>query len=76
MCRSMEDLYIRGWCVGFLEGFQEKYEQERGLKEGEGYKQAQIACAECMLEDGRLSPERVAGYSGLPLEEVLKLQTA
>lgn len=54
--------------------YQEKFElgMEQGRKEGlqEGLKETAIR----MLKDGELSPEKIATFSGLTLEQVLKLK--
>lgn len=39
-------------------------------------KEARIDTAKRMLKDGKLSLELIAEYSGLPLEEVVKLKKA
>lgn len=46
-----------------------KEERKEGIQEG------MIDSARRMLKDGKLALEKVAEYSGLPLEEVLKLKT-
>ncbi|MCM1246711.1 MAG: hypothetical protein NC293_13820, partial [Roseburia sp.] len=50
--------------------YQEKYEQgvEQGIEQGN--KQSALR----MLEAGKLSPEEIAMYSGLTLEQVLELE--
>lgn len=42
----------------------------------EGKEETRIENAKRMLKDGRLSPELIAEYSGLPLEKVVKLKKA
>ena len=53
--------------AGFTEG--EKQGMERGTHLNS------IATARRMLRSGKFSPEEVADFSGLPIEEVKKLQT-
>ncbi len=50
--------------------YQEKYEQgiEQGIEQGN--KQSALR----MIEAGKLSPEEIALYSGLTLEQVLELE--
>ena len=50
--------------------YQEKYEQ--GLEQG--LEQGKIDSARRMIEDGDLSLEKIALYSGLTLEQVLELE--
>lgn len=50
--------------------YQEKYEQ--GLEQG--VEQEKIDSAMRMIEDGDLPMEKIALYSGLTLEQVLKLE--
>lgn len=49
---------------------------EQGIKQGieQGLKQAKEDSAIRMIEDGGLSPDKIAMYSGLTLEEVHKLE--
>lgn len=58
--------------------YQEKYEQgmEYGIEQGieQGIKQGNRQSALRMLEAGKLSPEEIALYSGLSLEQVLELE--
>ena len=50
--------------------YQEKYEQ--GYDEGD--RKRAISVAMRMIEDGDLSLEKIAMYSGLTLEQVLELE--
>lgn len=65
--------------AGFTEG--EKQGHETGFAEGEkqgmerGTLLNSIETARRMLRSGKFSPEEVADFSGLPIEEVRKLQT-
>ena len=54
--------------------YQEKYEQ--GIEQGieQGVEQEKIDSAMRMIEDGDLSLEKIAMYSGLTLEQVLALE--
>lgn len=54
--------------------YQEKYEQ--GMKQGmeQGMEQGMRDSALRMLEDGNLTLEKIAMYSGLTLEEVTELK--
>lgn len=54
--------------------YQEKYEQ--GLEQGleQGAEQEKIDSAMRMIEDGDLSLEKIALYSGLTLEQVIELK--
>lgn len=62
--------------------YQEKFEEgvEQGLKQGveqgviQGAEQTKVESAKRMLEDGNLSVDKIALYSGLALEKVLELQ--
>jgi predicted transposase/invertase (TIGR01784 family) len=58
--------------------YQEKYEQgmERGIERGreEGRQEGNKQSALRMIEDGDLSPEKIAMYSGLTLEQVRELE--
>ena len=53
--------------AGFTEG--EKQGMERGAQ------LTYIETAKRMMRSGKFSPEEVADFSGLPIEEVKKLQT-
>ena len=48
----------------------------RSIREGmeKGMEKGMLDTAKRMLEDGKLALEKIAEYSGLPLEEVLKLK--
>lgn len=50
-----------------------KEEREEGMKEG--IKKGMIAVALRMLETGKYALEEIVTISGLPLDEVKKLQT-
>ena len=52
--------------------------EAQGLEKGrqEGKQETMFDTAKRMLKDGKLSLEMIADYSGLPLEEVLKLKQA
>ena len=69
----------QGHETGFAEG--EKQGHETGFTEGEkqgmerGAHLTYIETAKRMLRSGKFSPEEVADFSGLPIEEVKKLQT-
>ena len=54
-----------------------KEEREEGMKEGikKGMKEGMIAVALRMLETGKYALEEIVTISGLPLDEVKKLQT-
>ncbi len=65
------------WRVDYMTlqmNYQEKYEQgmEYGIEQGieQGNRQSALR----MLEAGKLSPEEIALYSGLSLEQVLELE--
>ena len=65
------------WRVDYMTlqmNYQEKYEQgmEYGIEQG--IKQGNRQSALRMLEAGKLSPEEIALYSGLSLEQVLELE--
>lgn len=69
------------WRVDYMTlqmNYQEKYEQgmEYGIEQGieQGIKQGNRQSALRMLEAGKLSPEEIALYSGLSLEQVLELE--
>ena len=48
--------------------------EEQGIERGR--QETMFDTAKRMLRDGKLSLEMIADYSGLPLEEVLKLKQA
>ena len=62
--------------------YQEKFDQgveyglERGVQQGiaRGVQQSNEKSARRMLEDGELSLDKIAKYSGLTLEQVLELK--
>ena len=64
--------------------YQEKYEEglEQGLEQGmtrgleQGLEQAAINSATRMIKTNKLSPEEIALYSGLTLEQVMELKNA
>ena len=60
MCKAMEEMW------------------EKAVQEGreEGKEETKIENAKRMLKDGKLPLELIAEYSGLPLEEVVKLKKA
>ncbi len=62
--------------IGFAEG--EKHGHETGFAEGEkqGILLNSFETAKRMLHSGKFSPEEVADFSGLPLDEVMKLQSS
>ena len=62
--------------AGFTEG--EKQGHETGFAEGEkqGILLNSLETAKRMLHSGKFSPEEVADFSGLPLDEVMKLQSS
>ena len=62
MCKVMEDMRNESWREGIKEG------KKEGLKEG------MKAAASRMLEAGKYALEEIAEISGLPLEDVKKLQ--
>ncbi len=61
MCKAMEEM--------------RREEREEGIREGiqTGMKMNQLENAKKMLEEGELPEEKVAKYSGLPLDEVKRL---
>lgn len=61
MCKAMEEM--------------RREEREEGIREGirEGMKRNQMENAKRMLEEGELPEEKIAKYSGLPLDEVKRL---
>lgn len=68
MCRILEEVVEEGRQQGRQEGRQEGRQQ--------GIKENMLDTAKRMLTDGKLPLEMIANYSGLPLEEVLKLKQA
>ena len=62
--------------VGFAEG--EKHGHETGFAEGEkqGILLNSLETAKRMLHSGKFSLEEVADFSGLPLDEVMKMQSS
>ena len=62
--------------IGFAEG--EKHGHETGFAEGEkqGILLNSLETAKRMLHSGKFSPEEVADFAGLPLDEVMKLQSS
>ncbi len=62
MCKLIEDMRMEERAEGIREGM------EKGMEKG------MLDTAKRMLEDGKLALEKIAEYSGLPLEEVLKLK--
>ena len=58
--------------------YQEKYEEglEQGLEQGleRGAEQEKVESAKRMLEDGNLSADKIALFSGLALEKVLEIE--
>ena len=68
MCRILEEVVEEGRQQGRQEGRQEGRQQ--------GIKENMLDTAKRMLTDGKLPLEMIADYSGLPLEEVLKLKQA
>lgn len=60
MCKAIEEMW------------------EKAIQEGreEGKEENKIDTAKRMLKDGKLSLELIAEYSGLPLEEIVKLKKA
>ena len=71
MCKAIEDMRIESWKEGIKEGKRE------GIKEGksEGIKEEKKLTVLRMLEIGKFALEDVSAISGLPLDEVKKLQT-
>ena len=71
MCKAIEDMRIESWKEGKKEG------EEEGIKKGEtkGIKKEKKQTVLRMLQLGKFALEDVSAISGLPLEEVKKLQT-
>ena len=75
MCKAIEDMRIASWKEGKKEG------KKEGIKEGEkkgkkeGIKEEKKLTVLRMLEIGKFALEDVSAISGLPLDEVKKLQT-
>lgn len=67
MCKSMEDMREESLREGIKEG--RKVGKKEGIREG------MKATALRMLEAGKYAMEEIANISGLPLEEVRKLET-
>ena len=62
MCKAMEDMREKAMAEGLQKG------------EKKGREENMVDTAKRMLKDGKLSLELIAQYSGLPLEEVVKLK--
>ena len=76
MCKAMEEMWDKAFGIGEKKG--DKRGEKRGEKRGieKGTKKAMLDTAKRMLKDGKLPLELIAEYSGLPLEEVVKLKKA
>ena len=72
MCKAMEEMWDKAIGIG------EKKGEKRGEKRGivKGTRKAMLDTAKRMLKDDKLPLELIAEYSGLPLEEVVKLKKA
>ena len=68
MCKAIEDMRIESWKEG----------EKEGIKKGEtkGIKKEKKQTVLRMLQLGKFALEDVSAISGLPLEEVKKLQTS
>ena len=87
MCKAIEDMRIESWEEGKKEGIEEgiKKGEKLGIKKGEqigitkgeknGIKKEKKQTVLRMLQLGKFALEDVSAISGLPLEEVKKLQT-
>ena len=68
MCKAIEDMRIESWKEGKKEG------EKDGIKKGK--KEEKKLTVLRMLSLGKFALEDVSAISGLPLEEVKKLQTS
>ena len=74
MCQAVQemcdDARAEGHASGLIEG------RTAGLSEGhaQGLQDHALLTAQRMLQDSRFSPEDISRFSGLPLEDVLKLR--
>ena len=62
MCQAVQEMYDDARAEGHLAG------------RTEGLQDHVLLTAQRMLEDSRFSPEDISRFSGLPLEDVLKLR--
>ena len=74
MCQAVQEMCDDARAEGRTQGLSEGRTQ--GLAEGEslGLQKQALFTAQKMLKDGRFSMEDISNFSGLPLEEVQKLQ--
>ena len=70
MCQAVQEMCDDARAEGLSQG------RAQGLSQGhlQGLQEHALLTAQRMLEDSRFSPEDISRFSGLPLEDVLKLR--
>ena len=74
MCQAVQEMCDDARAEGLSQGLSQGRAQ--GLSQGhlQGLQEHALLTAQRMLEDSRFSPEDISRFSGLPLEDVLKLR--